>query len=84
MSLENSTRILLGLWGLWAVLFGPWWLPLVPIVLLSMRFRAWEGIFLGLLMDFLWLPAYHVPFYFLGALAIVWFFEPLREELLLS
>ncbi len=72
------------MFGLWAVLFGPSWLVLVPIILLSIRFRSWEAVALGLLMDFLWLPGLHVPLYLIASLAIVWVFEPLRGELLLS
>lgn len=84
MSLENSIRVFLSLFGLWAVLFGPSWLPLVPIILLAVRFRSWEAIALGLLMDFLWLPGLHVPLYLITSIVIVWAFEPLRGELLLS
>lgn len=84
MSLENSIRIALSSLGLWTVLFGPAWFVFVPIVLLSMRFRSWEAIALGLLMDFMWLPGLHVPIYLIASIAIVWVFEPLRGELLLS
>ena len=69
--------------GLVATILGPWWLPLVPIVLLSLRFQAWEAILIGLLMDFIWLPAFHIPYYLLVSVIIVWLLEPMREELLL-
>lgn len=84
MSLENSLRLGLAFFGLWAVVFGPPWLALVPIVLLSLRFRAWEALFLGLIMDFIWLPGLHAPLYLFASIAIVWALEPLRQELLLS
>ena len=84
MSAENSIRIVLSCLGLYGAVFGPAWLPLVPMVLLSLRFRAWEVIALGLVTDFLWLPGIRPPLYLLAALAIVWAFEPLRKELLLS
>lgn len=56
------------------------------IILLSLRYRAWEAPFMGLLIDFMWLPGgsmmMHVPFATLLALFIVWALEPLRSELL--
>jgi hypothetical protein len=84
MSAENSIRIFLSCLGLYAVLFGPSWLIVVPMLLLSMRFRAWEVIALGLLADFLWLPGLHLPLFLIAGICIVWVFEPLRRELLVS
>lgn len=84
MSAENSVRIALVFFGLYAAIFGPSWLVLVPMILLSMRFRAWEVIFLGLITDFLWLPGLLIPVFLIAGIAIVWVFEPLRKELLLS
>lgn len=82
---ENNTRLILDFIGAISVLSGPWWLPGIVIVLLSLRFRAWEAIIIGLLMDLLWLPtAGHYPWYFIASIAIVWIFEPLRKELLLG
>ena len=84
MSLENSIRIFLGIFGALAVLFGPAWLPVVPMVLLSIRFRAWEAMVLGLFMDFMWLPWFGVPMFLILSIILVWIFEPLRKELLLA
>lgn len=82
---ENNVRIFLFFFGVYAAIFGPWWLTAVPIVLLSVRFRAWEVTVLGLLVDFLWQPvAVHMPMYFIFSILIVWAFEPLRRELLLA
>jgi hypothetical protein len=84
MSAENSVRILLSLLGVFGAIFGPAWLPVVPMVLLSIRFRAWEVIALGLFVDLLWLPGLHFPIFLALSIALVWAFEPLRKELLLS
>ena len=85
MLLENNIRVFLFLLGLWGALFGPWWLALVSIILLSLRFRAWEVLVLGLLVDLLWLPAgWHWPYFLITSIVVVWVFEPLRKELLLS
>jgi hypothetical protein len=82
---ETNVRIFLGIIGAGSVLFGPWWLPAVPIFLLSLRFRAWDAILIGLFADFLWLPAdAHVPVYLLFSIFVVWACEPLRRELLLA
>ena len=58
--------------------------PIVPMILLSMRFRAWEALFIGILTDFLYAPGLHIPLYLFSSILIVWAFEPLRKELLLS
>lgn len=84
MSAENSFRVFLSFLGIFGAVFGPAWLPVVPMVLLSMRFRAWEVIALGLFVDLLWLPGLRFPLYLVLSIAIVWAFEPLRKELLLS
>jgi hypothetical protein len=84
MSAENSFRIALVVFGLYSVLFGPFWLPFVSMVLLSLRFRAWEVMALGLFYDFMYAPHLQLPIFFIVSLCIVWAFEPLRRELLLS
>lgn len=84
MSAENSFRIFLVAFGIYAVLFGPAWLPFVSMVLLSLRFRAWEIMALGLFYDFLYAPNLQIPIFFIVSICIVWTFEPLRRELLLS
>ena len=80
---ENNIRILVGVFGFCASIFGPWWLTLVPIMLLALRFTAGEALALGLWMDFLWLPHTGMPLYFLATLFIMWAFAPIRNELLL-
>jgi hypothetical protein len=84
MSAENSLRVGLSLFGICAVIFGPPWLVLVPMALLSMRFRAAEVILIGLFADFLWSPGLQLPLFLIASIVIVWAFEPLRKELLLS
>ena len=84
MSVENSFRIFLSAFGIFAILFGPPWLLIVPMLLLAMRFRAWEAMVLGLLDDFMWSATLHVPLFLISSIVIVWAFEPLRKELLLS
>ncbi|MCR4325860.1 MAG: hypothetical protein NUV59_03585 [Patescibacteria group bacterium] len=83
----TSIRVFVALAGLFGVLWGPWWLTAAAIVLLSARFRAWEALLLGLLTDLTWLPAVSlfqpVPFFTLGAIAVIWAFEPIRSKFLL-
>ena len=87
MSYVDIARISIALVGIAGAFFAPWWLPAVCMVLLSLRWRAWEVPLLGLLIDFLWLPAgsplIHVPLFTLTGLAIVWLFEPMRSQFLL-
>lgn len=78
-------RPLLGLAAVASAFFAPPWVPLALIVLVSLRFRAWEVPFIGLLMDLLWLPQVslqHPPLYTILSLIVVWALEPLRREFL--
>lgn len=75
-------RIVVAIIGFLGAIFLPWWVPAICIVLLSIRWRAWEAVLLGLLMDLLWLPAGGFPLFTIGAIAVVWAFEPLRSEFL--
>jgi hypothetical protein len=78
----NIFRVIVAVIGFLGAIFWPWWIPAICIVLLSLRFRAWEAIALGVFMDLLWLPAGGWPLFTLGAIAVVWIFEPLRSEFL--
>lgn len=86
LSRDNSIRVLLFALGVLGALFAPFWVPLMCMLLLSMRFRAWEVLFLGLLIDFLWLPSvgylHPVPLFTVGSILLVWALEPLRREFL--
>ncbi len=81
-------RITLFVLGAWGAFFFPPWFPAACIVLLSIRFRAWEAILLGLLVDMLWLGSgtgfHEIPLFTLGAIAAVWLLEPVRSEFLLT
>jgi hypothetical protein len=79
-------RIALALFGFGALFFlSPVYVFLV-IIVLSLRYRAWEALFMGLLMDFMWSPGgslfLAIPFATLLSIFIVWAFEPLRSDLL--
>lgn len=79
-------RITIALIGIIAVLCAPPWVPLVCIVALSVRYRAWEAILIGAFMDFAWLPSgtaiHSLPLFTMAAIVIVWGFEPLRAQFL--
>lgn len=79
-------RIALTLIGLIGVFFLPPWVPLICIILLSLRYRAWEVAVLGALTDLIWLPGgssiHLVPFFTIISLIIVWGLEPLRVQFL--
>ncbi len=74
--------------GFIGALMLPPWVPIVCIVLLAVRYRAWEAILLGALIDLTWLPAgvslHAFPFFTIAAIIIVWGLEPLRAQFLLS
>jgi len=68
-----------GLFG--GIVLSPW-IPGFCILLLSLRWRAFEALFLALCMDLFWSPLGHLPFFTLGAIAVVWLLEPIRREFL--
>jgi hypothetical protein len=52
------------------------------MTLLAIRYRAWETLLIGFLMDFVWLPSgsalHSFPYFMIGSIVLVWIFEPLR------
>ena len=83
----HSIRLAFALAAIYGALMGPIWLPILAISISSLRFRAWEALFIGLAIDLLWMPGEgvlsHIPLFTLFALAAVWGLEPLRKQLLL-
>lgn len=82
----TKVRLALATLGVVGAICAPPLVPLLCMVLLSLRFRAWEVPFLGLLIDFLWLPSgplfSAIPLFTLAGLILVWGLEPLRNEFL--
>ena len=81
---ETKIRILIASIGILGAFFASWWIPLACIVALALRYPAWEVLFIGLLMDFLWLrgEGLEIPFFLLGSIALVWMCAPLRNQFL--
>lgn len=68
-------------------LFASWWLALLCMVLLALRYPAWEVLAIGFLIDLVWLPGgdgFSIPLFTLGAIVMVWIFAPLRARFLNS
>jgi hypothetical protein len=80
-------RITIALIGvLSAAILSPW-ITLLCMVLLAARWRAWEVVALGMLVDILWLSSsamWGIPFATLFSIVVVWALEPLRNELLVD
>lgn len=82
---ETSIRIALTIVGLWGLVFAHPAVPLLCIVLLSLAYRSFEALALGLLVDFAWQPVgllHPLPYCTIAAIVIVWALEPLRTQLL--
>ncbi|HEY4517223.1 MAG TPA: hypothetical protein VJG64_04765 [Candidatus Paceibacterota bacterium] len=75
-------RILIATVGFVGAIFLPVWVPITAILISAFFWRASEAMLLGLFVDFLWLPVGGVPWVTLGAVAVVWLFEPIRSEFL--
>ena len=82
-------RVLLAVIGFASALVAPPWVPAICVVLLAVRYRAWEAIVLGLLVDLTWQPLglaggiFHtLPLFTLFCIIVVWVFEPVRSQLL--
>jgi hypothetical protein len=84
----TSARIGLFLVGLLGAVFLSPWIPALAILLLALRFRAWEAVVLGLCVDMLWLApnsGFHgLPLFTIAAITVVWGLEPLRSQFLTS
>ena len=82
-----SIRIALGVACVTAAFFAPPWITLLVMVILALRYSAWEVLFLGLLVDILWLPGLSLgvlPLFTIAGAALVWGLEPLRREFLIE
>ncbi len=64
-----------------SIIFFPPWVALMCAVLLSLRYRAWEVVVLGLCMDLAWHGG-GLPYFMIICIAIVWILEPVRMRLL--
>lgn len=77
-----SLRAALAFLGIFGAIFFPVWMPVAAIFILSALWRSWEALLIGLFLDFLWAPPHAMPYFTLGAIAVVWAFEPLRARFL--
>lgn len=84
----SSMRISLTVAGILGAIFSPPWVPLVCMGILALRFRAWEVMVLGMLVDFLWLPTgtllETLPLFTIVGVVLAWGLEPLRSEFLVQ
>ena len=88
---QQSFRIILDIALFVSVIFAPPWIAALFACALAARWRAWEVIVAGMLMDFLWMPAsvsflsvHSIPWVTLISIALVFCLEPLRRQLLLG
>ena len=81
---EIKIRILVASAGILGAFFAPWWVPLICMIALALRYPAWEVLFIGLVMDLLWLPGsgFEIPFFLVGGIVLVWICAPLRNQFL--
>ena len=81
----NNLRPVLAAVGFAGAFMASPWVPMLAIVLLSLRFRAIEAIVIGFYTDMLWQAGGFpnvLPLYTIAAIIIVWGLEPLRLEFL--
>ncbi|HET8581023.1 MAG TPA: hypothetical protein VFL98_00975 [Candidatus Paceibacterota bacterium] len=78
-------RVLLAIAAFASALFASVWLTAILALVLAIGWEAWEVIFLGVLVDMLYLPPeglWHIPMpATLLAIAIVWLMIPIRNRL---
>lgn len=81
---EGKIRSVIGLVGIAGAFFLPWWVPLVCMIGLALRYPAWEVLLIGLVMDLLWLPGqgFELPVFLIAGIALVWICAPLRQQFL--
>lgn len=85
----RNIRIALGVLGIVGALAAPPWVPLLAMVLLAIRYPAYEVLAIGLFVDFLWFTpgtaeglSSSLPLFTIAGLLLVWGLEPLRSEFL--
>lgn len=80
-------RTALALSGFLAAITLPPWVAILCMVILCVRYRAWEVLFIGMIIDLTWLPSgisiHALPLCTGIALLLVWGLEPLRRQFLL-
>ena len=81
---KNNLRLILCALAIFSAVFISPYVTLALIVALSFFFRAWEVPVIGLLVDFMWMPAsgYFIPLCTVVAIVLVWIFEPVRNQFL--
>jgi hypothetical protein len=84
--MSSRIRALLFVFALIGALVAPMWVPLLFSAALAVRFRAWEIIGIGLLVDMLYLAPgtiYGIPFpATIFAVLLLAALEPVRRQLL--
>lgn len=86
----NFIRLCVAILLFASVLFAPPFITAIFAFALAVRWRAWEVIAAGILMDLLWLPYSvgfsldHLPAATLISIVLVFGLEPLRRQLLLG
>ncbi|OHB19459.1 MAG: hypothetical protein A2854_00630 [Parcubacteria group bacterium RIFCSPHIGHO2_01_FULL_56_18] len=87
----SKLRIVLAAACFLSVVFAPWWVAALCALLLCLRFRAWEVIIAGILMDLYWMPFSvsfasfdSIPLATIVSIALVFGLEPLRRQLLVG
>lgn len=86
---SNNVRPILAVVGFLGAVVAPPWVPLIAMLLLALRFAAWEIIAVGFFVDLVWLApsgvegfANSIPLFTLIGIVLVWGLEPLRSEFL--
>lgn len=82
-------RIALVLAAILSAFFGPPALTLLCMVILAVRYAAWETLLIGFLVDCLWFPQSaglfgFIPLFTLAGILLTWGLEPLRREFLVE
>ncbi len=85
--MQQYVRVAVAVFGILSVFILPWWIPMVCVTILALRYRAWEAILIGVLIDLAWLPSapsiHTLPIFTIASIIIVWGLEPLRAQFLL-
>ncbi len=90
MSFHAKFRIVLNIGMFASVFLAPPWLVAIFAFGLAARFRAWEVLAAGILMDFVWMPhaisiePISIPAATMVAIVLVLGLEPLRRQLLVD
>ena len=86
--MQHYLRTTIALFGIFSVFMLPPLVAVLCVIALAVRYRAWEALLIGVLIDLTWLPGgtlvHTLPLFSMLVFIVVWGLEPLRAQFLMG